>query len=235
MDAHLQDQPQFSDDSIESEITYQEQDSRPIEALQYVLSVKNTFGENSEDYLHFLALLKAFRAARISVPVVISRIKLLFSEHQELIEGFNQFLPEEFRITLPLTRRSDTNWEKPISFVNKVKAAFSQESERYVSFLQLLTGYQEAGMSLQGLSEQMSELLSDRQDLLEEFFEFLPSRRETSQSAASNSAASKRAAANSATIKGSFTTLKMKPAFLLGVALSVLVALAVGYAVRIGV
>lgn len=49
---------------IESAITYQEQDSKPIDALQYVLSVKNTFGENAEEYLHFLALLNDFRANR---------------------------------------------------------------------------------------------------------------------------------------------------------------------------
>lgn len=123
-----------------------------------------------------------YLSCRITIPVVISRLKLLFSEHQELIEGFNQFLPEEFKITLPLTRRSDTNWKKTISFVNKVKVnfttnkdlgsfktpkfshsslmwwlqlAFSQERERYASFLQLITGYQEAGMNLQGLSEQV--------------------------------------------------------------------------------
>lgn len=81
----------------------------------------------------------------------------------------------------------------------------------------------------------MSELLSDRQDLLEEFFEFMPSSRETSQHAAVNSGVSQLAAANSATIGGSFTTMKIKPTLLLGVALSVLVALGVGFAVRIGI
>ncbi|KAK1359750.1 hypothetical protein POM88_044224 [Heracleum sosnowskyi] len=224
MAAQLQDQPQFSDHSTDSAITYQEQDSKRDDAVQYVLSVKNTFGDNAEEYLHFLALLNAFRANRITIPVVISRLKLLFSEHQELLEGFNQFLPEEFKIVLPLTRRPDTTMEKPIRYVNKVKVAFAQERERYASFLQLITGYQESGMSLQGLSEQMSELLSDRQDLLEEFFEYLPSHREASQGAA----------ANSATIDGSFTTMKMKPTLVLGVALSVVVALGVGFALRIG-
>lgn len=80
----------------------------------------------------------------------------------------------------------------------------------------------------------MSELLSDRQDLLEEFFEFLPSHGETSQHAASDSEISQRAAVNSATTDRSFTTMKMKPTLLLGVAVSVLVALVVGFAVEVG-
>lgn len=68
-------------------------------------------------------------SCRITIPVVISRLKLLFSEHQELIEGFNQFLPEEFKIALPLTRRSDTIWEKPINFVNKVQVNFTTNKD----------------------------------------------------------------------------------------------------------
>lgn len=63
---------------------------------------------------------------RVDTAGVITRVKELFKGHQELILGFNTFLPKGFEITLqpedgqpPLKKRVE--FEEAISFVNKIK------------------------------------------------------------------------------------------------------------------
>lgn len=46
-----------------------------------------------------------------------------------MIEEINDFLPEEFIIALPLTRRGDISIEGTVSYVNKVKVNFDSNKE----------------------------------------------------------------------------------------------------------
>lgn len=219
-------QPQLSDESSESTISHQEAESvNPntpaiTNALNYLYSVKVAFGATSEDYLDFMELMKDFKAKRITIPIVTSRVKILFAEHQELLEGFNQFLPAEHKIYVPLSRKSDFTFEEAMSYVNRVKAASPQDKGLYASFLKLLSAYRNANMSITELVGKMCTLLQDRQDLLDDFFEFLPN---TELSMTQNAVGNARQ---------DETTVKMKKSsmllYLFAIALSVLVAIGMG-------
>lgn len=63
---------------------------------------------------------------RIDTGGVIERVKELFKGHQNLILGFNTFLPKGFEITLqnedePTSIKKPVEFEEAISFVNKIK------------------------------------------------------------------------------------------------------------------
>lgn len=63
---------------------------------------------------------------RINTKGVIARVKELFEGHQELILGFNPFLPKGFEITLPLEGdqlhvKKPLEFEEAVLFVNKIK------------------------------------------------------------------------------------------------------------------
>lgn len=65
-----------------------------------------------------------FKFCRITTPVVAAMVKLLFSDQQEFIEKFNQFLPAEYKIPLPLSRRLGVSLEGATSFIEKLKVHY---------------------------------------------------------------------------------------------------------------
>ncbi|GMP51064.1 hypothetical protein CsSME_00017440 [Camellia sinensis var. sinensis] len=83
------------------------------------------FQDQRDKYDTFLDVMKDFKAQRVDTTGVIARVKELFKGHNNLIFGFNTFLPKGYEITLideeePLTK-STVEFEEAISFVNKIK------------------------------------------------------------------------------------------------------------------
>ncbi|KAI1797968.1 paired amphipathic helix [Ganoderma leucocontextum] len=74
---------------------------RPLnvsDALSYLDSVKLQFAEQPELYEEFLDIMKAFKVRLIDTLGVIERVSNLFQGHPALIQGFNIFLPDGYRI-----------------------------------------------------------------------------------------------------------------------------------------
>ncbi len=74
---------------------------RPLkveDALNYLDQVKLAFGDRPTIYNEFLEIMKTFKAMEIDTPGVIRRVSELFRGCNELILGFNTFLPEGFKI-----------------------------------------------------------------------------------------------------------------------------------------
>ena len=69
-------------------------------ATSYVDQVKWEFSDQLHIYNEFVDILKNFKARFISTPDVIERVKDLFRGHNQLILGFNVFLPKEHQIEL---------------------------------------------------------------------------------------------------------------------------------------
>ncbi|GMY24079.1 paired amphipathic helix protein Sin3-like 4 isoform X1 [Fagus crenata] len=147
-------------------------------ATEYLRLVKHTFQNNEEIYEDFLKILKDCRANRIGVTHVVSKAKHLFMGHHELLLGFNTFLPEEYKITVPLIQGEPVskhpNFRTAINFVNRVKQRFVDDEQRYQSFLRYLNEYRAGKKSLKKLVLEMFILFHDNQDLQEEFCFFLP-------------------------------------------------------------
>jgi len=72
------------------------------DALLYLDQVKMAFGAKPEIYNEFLDIMKNFKAQEIDTPGVIQQVSHLFRGYNKLILGFNTFLPEGYKIELPL-------------------------------------------------------------------------------------------------------------------------------------
>ncbi|CAH8253403.1 unnamed protein product [Arabidopsis lyrata] len=149
------------------------------DALAYLKAVKDKFQDQREKYDEFLEVMKNFKSQRVDTAGVITRVKELFKGHQELILGFNTFLPKGFEITLqpedgqpPLKKRVE--FEEAISFVNKIKTRFQGDDRVYKSFLDILNMYRKDSKSITEVYQEVAVLFRDHTDLLVEFTHFLP-------------------------------------------------------------
>eukprot|EP00241_Pyramimonas_parkeae_P007923 CAMPEP_0114262526 /NCGR_PEP_ID=MMETSP0058-20121206/21865_1 /TAXON_ID=36894 /ORGANISM="Pyramimonas parkeae, CCMP726" /LENGTH=146 /DNA_ID=CAMNT_0001378429 /DNA_START=232 /DNA_END=669 /DNA_ORIENTATION=+ len=70
------------------------------DALSYLREVKDHFKTNKAVYDVFLDIMKEFKARRIDTADVIRRVKELFKGHDNLILGFNTFVPKGYEIKL---------------------------------------------------------------------------------------------------------------------------------------
>ncbi|XP_044019252.1 paired amphipathic helix protein Sin3a-like [Aphidius gifuensis] len=68
------------------------------DALSYLDQVKLKFNDQPQVYNDFLDIMKEFKSQSIDTPSVITRVSYLFKSHPELIDGFNPFLPPDYKI-----------------------------------------------------------------------------------------------------------------------------------------
>ncbi|KAK8469973.1 hypothetical protein PHAVU_004G022900 [Phaseolus vulgaris] len=146
------------------------------DALSYLKEVKDMFQDQREKYDMFLEVMKDFKAQRTDTAGVIARVKELFKGHNNLIFGFNTFLPKGYEITLDEDEappKKTVEFEEAISFVNKIKR-FQSDEHVYKSFLDILNMYRKEHKDIGEVYSEVATLFKDHRDLLEEFTRFLP-------------------------------------------------------------
>ncbi|KAJ4912071.1 Paired amphipathic helix protein Sin3-like 2 [Raphanus sativus] len=153
------------------------------DALSYLKDVKQMFQDQMDKYDMFLSVMKDFKAHRTDTSGVIARVKELFKGHNNLIFGFNTFLPKGCEITLDevveeeeeeAPPKKTVEFEEAISFVNKIKRRFQHSEDVYKSFLEILNMYRKDDKDITEVYNEVSTLFEDHPDLLEEFTRFLP-------------------------------------------------------------
>ncbi|CAH1832939.1 unnamed protein product [Saccharomyces cerevisiae] len=91
-----------NDDNNNNENSHDEDaDYRPLnvkDALSYLEQVKFQFSLRPDIYNLFLDIMKDFKSQAIDTPGVIERVSTLFRGYPILIQGFNTFLPQGYRI-----------------------------------------------------------------------------------------------------------------------------------------
>ncbi|XP_024015380.1 paired amphipathic helix protein Sin3-like 5 isoform X2 [Eutrema salsugineum] len=142
------------------------------DALSYLKAVKDMFQDKKEKYDTFLEVMKDFKAQRVDTNGVIARVKELFKGYDDLLLGFNTFLPKGYKITLPEKRPVD--FGEAIEFVNKIKARFGNDDRAYKRFLDILNMYRKESKSIADVYQEVALLFHDHKDLLVEFVHFLP-------------------------------------------------------------
>ncbi|CAH2055356.1 unnamed protein product, partial [Thlaspi arvense] len=109
---------------------------------------------------------------------VIARVKELFKGHNNLIYGFNTFLPKGYEITLieedDALPKKTVEFEEAINFVNKIKTRFKRDEHVYKSFLDILNMYRKENKEISEVYNEVAILFEGHSDLLEEFTRFLP-------------------------------------------------------------
>ena len=73
---------------------------RVEDALLYLDDVKREFQRQPKIYNEFLSIMKNFKTAQVDTPGVIKRVSKLFKGYNNLILGFNTFLPDGYKISL---------------------------------------------------------------------------------------------------------------------------------------
>ncbi|KAG8501559.1 hypothetical protein CXB51_003864 [Gossypium anomalum] len=147
------------------------------DALTYLKEVKEMFQDQKEKYDMFLEVMKDFKAQRTDTVGVIARVKELFKGHNNLIYGFNTFLPKGYEITLHEDKappKKTVEFEEAISFVNKIKKRFQNNEYVYKSFLDILNMYRKEHKDINEVYNEVASLFDDHPDLLDEFTRFLP-------------------------------------------------------------
>ncbi|EKX35432.1 hypothetical protein GUITHDRAFT_51608, partial [Guillardia theta CCMP2712] len=157
---------------------------KETDALDYLNQVKSQFGDNPEVYNKFLDIMKDFKSHSIDTQKVIERVSKLFSGHQNLILGFNTFLPQGYKIEIrqptankkptQAAKKSAPEFDHAYSYVSKIKQRFANDQEVYQKFLQILQRYKEEGSAIAQVKQQVAELFAGHDDLLGEFGNFLP-------------------------------------------------------------
>ncbi|MFQ6633172.1 hypothetical protein Gotur_010836, partial [Gossypium turneri] len=146
------------------------------DALTYLKEVREMFQDQKEKYDMFLEVMKDFKAQRTDTAGVIARVKELFKGHNNLIYGFNTFLPKGYEITLDedeAPAKKTVQFEEAISFVNKIKKRFQNDERVYKSFLDILNMYRKEHKDINEVYCEVASLFEDHPDLLEEFKRFL--------------------------------------------------------------
>lgn len=144
-------------------------------ALGYVKTVKEIMlNENKkEKYDEFSKTLKDFKAQKLDVNGTIEKVKELFKGHEDLILGFNIFLPEECQIRLALEDKAE--FKDAITFLKKIETRFQgSKNGAYDAFIDILERQKKGNMSLIEVHEVVSILFKDHPDLLVEFTRFVP-------------------------------------------------------------
>ncbi|XP_076908642.1 paired amphipathic helix protein Sin3-like 2 [Bidens hawaiensis] len=148
------------------------------DALSYLKEVKNMFQDQREKYDMFLDVMKDFKAQRIDTAGVIARVKELFKGHNNLIFGFNTFLPKGYEITVieddEAPPKRTVEFDEAISFVNKIKKRFQNDDQVYKSFLDILNMYRKEHKGITEVYSEVASLFVDHPDLLDDFTRFLP-------------------------------------------------------------
>jgi hypothetical protein len=157
---------------------------KETDALEYLNLVKVQFGDSPEIYNKFLDIMKDFKSHAIDTQKVIERVSKLFAGHQRLILGFNTFLPAGYKIEVrnPAQgggggmnkKAAAPEFDHAYSYVSKIKQRFSNQTNVYQQFLQILQRYKEEGFAKQRVKQQMAMLFKGHEDLLGEFSNFLP-------------------------------------------------------------
>ncbi|CAA7031848.1 unnamed protein product [Microthlaspi erraticum] len=148
------------------------------DALEYLQTVKGRLQDTPKIYDEFMELIRDFSPRKVDHCGVISRVKELFKGQQELIVGFNTFLPKGFEITITedeyQTPPRKNGLEECIDFPKKIRTRFVDDDRVYRSFVHMLDTYKQQKKSIAEVCEEVAILFRDHHDLLVDFSHFLP-------------------------------------------------------------
>ncbi len=99
---------------------------RVEDALLYLDDVKREFGDRPRVYNEFLAIMKNFKSQEVDTPGVIARVSKLFRGYNNLILGFNKFLPDGYKISLADLQEADARYAREQEELKRQAAAVGE-------------------------------------------------------------------------------------------------------------
>ncbi|KAK7839096.1 paired amphipathic helix protein sin3-like 1 [Quercus suber] len=103
------------------------------DGLNYLKEVMETFQDQREKYDMFCKVMKDFKNQRIGIVDVTIRVKELFEGHNNLISGFNIFLPKGYEIAL--------EDDEAINILTNIEKRFQNDEQVYIAFSDILNEF----------------------------------------------------------------------------------------------
>ncbi|XP_076896958.1 paired amphipathic helix protein Sin3-like 2 [Bidens hawaiensis] len=148
--------------------------------VAYLKQVEDLFQDQREKYEALLDVIEDFKAQRINVTGAIARVKELFKGYNDIVFGFNVFLPKGSEITSvdddEPTQRNPVGIGEAASFINKLKNRFGSGDQVYKSFLDIARMYRKGDKDSIEVYQEVAELFDYHLDLLDEFITFFSRR-----------------------------------------------------------
>ncbi|XP_040933419.1 paired amphipathic helix protein Sin3-like 2 [Gossypium hirsutum] len=145
-------------------------------AKRYLKEITETFEDRKEKLVKFREVMKDFKTNRTDVAGVVERVKELFEGHNNLLKGFNFFLPMGYEITVDKHQpppKKMIGFLEPKDFMRLIK---ERDKHVYWSFVDVLLRYQREQRDIIKLYMEVDALFSkDYPDLFDDFKRYLPS------------------------------------------------------------
>ncbi|KAL4330939.1 hypothetical protein AHAS_Ahas13G0450200 [Arachis hypogaea] len=138
--------------------------------------VQEVFQDKIEDYHRFMQLLRDYNnRRRTDIQGVTTEVKENFEGHDHLILGFNEFLPPQYQIQLPVEENQEQrDFQEALNFVRGVKVRLEVES-RYgfgKSIREKVKLWRMGKISRPEVFHQVVPILRGHEDLVEEFISY---------------------------------------------------------------
>ncbi|XP_028775290.1 paired amphipathic helix protein Sin3-like 2 [Neltuma alba] len=146
-------------------------------ALSYLAVMKQIFQNQTEKYYMFQAILIDFKAHRIDTASFRERVKELIKGHSVLISGFNAFMPKGYEITPDedgAPPKKVVDFYEARDFIRKMRERFQNDDHGYQSFKDIMNMFRSGRKDVTEVYAEVSSLLDNHPDLLEEFTRFVP-------------------------------------------------------------
>ncbi|ORZ23387.1 hypothetical protein BCR42DRAFT_447079 [Absidia repens] len=98
-------------------------------AISYVNKIKNRFTNNPDSYKQFLEVLQTYQKEEKKIEDVYSHVKVLFMDHADLLEEFQQFLPGVGEIQEPSKRVLSSTEISPFIPAGKKKRGANKKTK----------------------------------------------------------------------------------------------------------
>ncbi|XP_045786935.1 paired amphipathic helix protein Sin3-like 2 [Trifolium pratense] len=131
------------------------------DALAFLKDVKVAFQDEREKYDEFIKIMKDFKAFEINTIGVRSRVNELFKGHKDLILGFNNFLPNGYKMGDGVDARQNLTMNDALGFLKAVKVAFQNEREKYDEFLKIMKDFRAKRTDTIGVISRVKDLFKE--------------------------------------------------------------------------
>ncbi|XP_074583786.1 paired amphipathic helix protein Sin3-like 5 [Curcuma longa] len=121
--------------------------------------------------------MKDFGHKRIDVVECVKKVNELLQRQPDLFLGFQDFLPKgcDAKDSFTCIEKHNYNYKDALEFVHKIKNRFSDNDQNYyTSFLHILNMYRTYQKSILEVQQEVMMLFQDHDDLLKEFYCFMP-------------------------------------------------------------
>ncbi|EWM24187.1 paired amphipathic helix protein sin3b [Nannochloropsis gaditana] len=154
-------------------------------AIEFTDQVRATFQNQPGVYLEFLRVMRAFQGGEMGIGEVMKRVGRMFQDHPSLLDGFNRFLPPQYRMPAPQGKapapaggweggEEDVGEADALDFMDRVRSTFTARPEVYVAFLEVMRGFQAGALRTEGVMQEVGRLFAGEEALLRGFNAFLP-------------------------------------------------------------